>query len=155
VDAALPVRPPSALETVLNRLFGRLVALGVVGDPFWLLEVRGRKTGRLHSTPVDVLEHAGRRYLVAPRGHTQWARNARASGSVTLRRGRLVRRCALRELGDAEKPEVLKAYLDEFRSRVQRFFAVPAGSPAEAFAPLAARHPAFEITEMVPGDRSE
>ena len=53
-----------------------------------VLEVRGRKTGALYSTPVDLLEERGTRYLVAPRGYTQWVRNAEISGEVTLRRGR-------------------------------------------------------------------
>lgn len=146
VDATRPVTPPNAIETLLNRLFGAAVGLGLLGDPFFVLEVRGRKTGRIHATPVDLLVVGARRYLVAPRGHTQWSRNARASGEVTLRRGRLVRRYAARELDDAEKPEILKAYLDAFASRVQRFFSVRAGSPAEAFAAIAARHPVFELS---------
>lgn len=39
----------------------------------------------------------------------------------------------------------LAAYLDRFRSEVQRFFPMPAGTPAAAFVPHAARYPAFEI----------
>jgi deazaflavin-dependent oxidoreductase (nitroreductase family) len=143
---ALPVRPPNAFEAAFNRLFGWLVGTGLLGDPFYLLEVRGRKTGRVYSTPVDLLSHRGKSFLVAPRGHTQWSRNARAGGVVTLRRGRRADHYAVREVGDQEKPEILKAYLDAFKSRVQRFFPVPAGSAAEAFVPLAPGYPAFELT---------
>jgi deazaflavin-dependent oxidoreductase (nitroreductase family) len=143
---SLPVNPPTRIEAVLNRLFGWLVGHGLMPGPFYLLEVRGRKSGRLHSTPVDLLLHGGRRYLVAPRGHTQWARNARVSGTVTLRRGRVADRYTVRELADSEKPNILKAYLDAFKIRVQRFFPLAAGSPVEAFRPLAERYPAFELT---------
>ena len=40
---------------------------------------------------------------------------------------------------------MMLAYLDQFHREVQRFFSVPAGSPVEAFAPLAHRYPAFEF----------
>jgi hypothetical protein len=48
-------------------------------------------------------------------------------------------------LSHAEKPPILKAYLDRFRREVQRYFPVPAGSPIERFGPLAPRYPAYEL----------
>jgi hypothetical protein len=110
-----------------------------------VLEVRGRTSGTLHALPVDLLLDNGRPYLVAPRGYTQWVRNAEVAGEVTLRRGRQVRHFRLRALSDAEKPPILKAYLERFRREVQRYFPLPAGSPVEAFVPLAPRYPAFEL----------
>jgi deazaflavin-dependent oxidoreductase (nitroreductase family) len=110
-----------------------------------VLEVYGRKTGKLYTLPVDLLQRDGKLYLVAPRGYTQWVRNAEAAGEVTLRRGRQSDRYRLRPLADSEKPAIVKAYLDDFRREVQRFFPVAAGSPAEAFTPLTARYPAFEL----------
>ena len=114
-----------------------------------VLEVRGRKSGKLYSLPVDLLSQEGRLYLVAPRGYTQWVRNAEVSGEVTLRRGGQAEQYRLRALADAEKPAILKAYLEQFRREVQGFFPVPAGSPVEAFAPLAPRYPAFELLARV------
>jgi len=110
-----------------------------------LLEVRGRKTGKLYALPVDLLTEDGRLFLVAPRGYTQWVRNAEVGGQVTLRRGKSVERYRLRALTDTEKPPILKAYLDRFRREVQRYFPIPAGSPAESFIPLASRYPAYEL----------
>jgi len=136
---------PSPFERVFNRVFGMLVGLGIALPHNYLLQVRGRKSGRLYSTPVDVLERGGRRFLVAGRGETQWVRNARASGQVTLRKGLRGEACRLRALADGEKPEVLKAYLDRFKMTVQRYFPIPAGSPAESFAPVAAAYPVFEL----------
>jgi deazaflavin-dependent oxidoreductase (nitroreductase family) len=136
---------PTALERVLNRAIGALARLGVGPSHIWLLEVRGRRSGRIRVTPVDLLSERERLYLVAPRGYTEWVRNAEASGEVVLRRGGRRTSYRLRALSEAEKPPVLKAYLDRFRREVQRYFPIPAGSPAEAFAPLASRYPVFEL----------
>src|SRR2546429_4328137 len=115
---------PSGLERVFNRIYGLLVGLGLGFSYNYLLEVRGRKSGRTYSTPIDLLELNGKRYLVAPRGRTQWVRNAEAAGEVMLKKGRTRQRFRLRALADSEKPEVLKAYLDTFRREVQQYFPV-------------------------------
>jgi hypothetical protein len=67
-----PFERPRATERLFNKLFGFLVGLGLGLPHNFLLEVRGRKTGRLYATPVDVLVLDGRRYLMASRGYTQW-----------------------------------------------------------------------------------
>jgi deazaflavin-dependent oxidoreductase (nitroreductase family) len=138
-------QPPSAAERLLNRAFGFFVGLGFAPSYCYLLQVRGRKTGKIYSTPINFLEMNGKKYLVAPRGHTQWVRNAEAAGEITLKRASATKRFRLRPLSDAEKLEVLKAYLDRFRSAVQKYFSIPAGSPVEQFASIAANHPAFEL----------
>ena len=85
---------------------------------------------------------------MAPRGRTQWVRNAEAAGEVTLKKGKLRQKFGLRALSDQEKPEILKAYLDQFKREVQSYFPVPAGSPVEAFQELVQSYPAFEL---IPG----
>jgi deazaflavin-dependent oxidoreductase (nitroreductase family) len=110
-----------------------VVGLGL-GFPYnYLLQVRGRKSGKIYSSPIDLLEMDGKRFLVAPRGRTQWVRNAEAAGEVILKKGKLQQRFKLRALSAEEKPEILKAYLDRFRREVQTYFPLPAGSPVEAF----------------------
>lgn len=138
-------REPTSSEKFFNRAFGFLVRMGIGPSYVYLLEVRGRKTGKLYSTPVDLLELNGKRYLVAPRGRTQWVRNAEASGEVSLRRGSTSTKYRLRPVAEEEKCNVLKAYLDSFKSAVQRYFSVQAGSPPEAFASVSENHPAFEL----------
>jgi deazaflavin-dependent oxidoreductase (nitroreductase family) len=138
---------PTAMERAFNRFFGFLVGLGFGLKHNYLLQVRGRKSGRLFSTPIDLLEIDGKRFLVAPRGRTQWVRNAEAAGEITLRKGRSRQIYRLRPIADAGKPELLKAYLDSFKTTVQRYFPVPAGSAAEGFASIAANYPVFELTE--------
>lgn len=135
------------MERWFNRLFGFLVGLGFGLKHNYLLQVRGRRSGRIYSTPIDLLETGGKRFLVAPRGRTQWVRNAEAAGEVTLKKGRSRQNYGLRPVSDAEKPELLKAYLDSFKTTVQRYFPVPAGSAVERFASIAAGYPVFELTE--------
>lgn len=146
MSTTLPAfREPTPVEKLFNRAFGFVVGLGLGPYHIHLLQVRGRKSGKLYTTPVDLLEFDGKRYLVAPRGRTQWVRNAEAAGEITLKRGSHLDRFRLRALNDVEKLPILKAYLDRFRREVQRYFVVPAGSPTQAFAPIAANYPAFEL----------
>jgi deazaflavin-dependent oxidoreductase (nitroreductase family) len=139
-------RAPTSAERILNTVFAWLVGLGLGLGHNYLLQVSGRRTGRIYRTPVNVLTLDGRRWLVAPRGRTQWVRNVEVSGTAVLRRGRRFERVRLRAVADADKPPILSAYLDRFRTTVQRYFPVTAGSPAQAFATLAPRYPVFEIT---------
>jgi len=136
---------PTTVDRTINKLFGILVGLGLGLPHNYLLEVRGRKSGRIHSTPVDVLDRDGKRYLVAPRGYTQWVRNAIANGTVSLKKGRRSEEFGTRLLADEEKPEILKSYLDRYKLTVQRYFPVPSGSPSEAFRPLGRDYPVFEL----------
>jgi deazaflavin-dependent oxidoreductase (nitroreductase family) len=140
-------REPTSLEKLLNRTFGFIVALGLGPAHIHLLEVRGRKSGKIYKTPVDLLQLNGTQYLVAPRGRTQWVRNAEAAGEISLRRGSARHTFRLRPIPDAEKLPILKAYLDNFRREVQRYFSVAAGSPLEDFASVAPNYPAFELVK--------
>jgi deazaflavin-dependent oxidoreductase (nitroreductase family) len=146
MNSTLPeFRAPTALERAFNRVFGLLVGLGIGFSHNYLLEVRGRKSGKIHSTPINLLEFGGKRFLVAPRGRTQWVRNAEAAGVVALKKGKIKLQFQLRAIPDVDKPEILKAYLDNFKREVQRYFPVAADSPVQAFTPLLQNYPAFEL----------
>jgi len=140
-----PFLKPTPIEAGLNKLFGSLVRIGLASKHSFLLEVRGRKTGRIYSTPVNVVDLDRRQYLVAPRGYTQWVRNARAVGRVTLKRGFIRRSFNVRTVSDDRKPEILKAYLDQFKRAVQRYFPIPVGSESSEFIRIADRYPVFEL----------
>jgi len=144
-----PQRPafqkPSAIERVFNRCFGFLVGMGLGMKHHYLLQVRGRKSGKLYANPIDLLEMNGRRFLVAPRGRTQWVRNAESADVVTLKRGSWQQSFSLRSIPDRDKPELLKAYLEAFKTEVQRYFPVRAGSDVQAFAEIAVSYPVFEL----------
>lgn len=135
------------VDRQLNRLMRALVTLGLGPGYTWRLEVKGRKSGRWYSTPVNLMHREGKPYLVAPRGWTQWVRNAVASGRVRLVRGRSIRDYAVRLLPEKERAPVLKDYLERYRREVQRYFEVRAGSPVEAFEPIAGGFPVFELVE--------
>jgi hypothetical protein len=129
-------------------LLAFLVRTGAFRGHFYVLEVRGRKTGQTISLPVDPLDLGGKRYLVCARGESNWVRNARTAGEVVPARARCRRRYAVRELPLSMRPPVLKAYLDRFASEVQRFFPVPKGSAVESFNDLAPRYPVFELQPL-------
>ena len=136
---------PAAVDRIFGHTLAFLVWIGLIRAHFYVLEVRGRKTGKTISLPVDPLDLDGRRYLVCARGNSNWVRNARAAGEILLVRGRYRRRFAVRELPPELRAPVLKAYLDSYASEVQRFFPVPKGSPVEAFDPLAPRYPVIAL----------
>jgi len=137
---------PTLLDRIINRAFGFLVKLGLGLSHNFLLEVRGRKSGSVYSTPVNVLEYKEKKYLVAPRGDTQWVRNVVVSLKGTLVKGAKREDVRLRPIADEAKAEILKAYLDRYKLTVQRYFPIPAGSPLKEFEPLVGRYPVFEIT---------
>ena len=137
-------QPPSIAEKAFNRIFGYMAGLGLAPSFIYLLEVKGRKSGKTHSTAVNLVELNGKKFLVAPRGRTQWVKNAEASGEVTLKRG-VRRKFRLRSLAESEKPEILQLYLSSYKGAVQRFFPVRPDATLEAFAAIAAGYPVFEL----------
>lgn len=126
-----------------NALVRPLIRLGVSGQMHLLL-VPGRRTGRVYSTPVKVIECDGSRWLVAPYGERNWVKNARAAGRVELRRGRSAERVDVVAASPEEAAPVLREYLRSTRV-TQRFFDVRPDSPLEDFVTEAAGHPVFRI----------
>jgi F420H(2)-dependent quinone reductase len=139
---------PSRVERIFNRIYGFLVGIGIGFSYNYLLQVKGRKSGNCTRPPVDLPEMENKRFLVAPRGRTQWVRNAEVAGEILLKKGRQRRRFKMRPLEGPEKLRVLSAYLDRFRHEVQGYFPVPADSPAEAFEQIAENYPAFELIAL-------
>jgi deazaflavin-dependent oxidoreductase (nitroreductase family) len=133
-----------------THVFNRIVALvtragiGVYGSR--VLEVSGRQSGQPRRTPVNLLRFEGDQYLVAPRGHTQWVKNLRASGSGRLLLGRRAERFTATEVADADKPPVLRAYLKRWKWEVGQFFdgVGPESSDADLLA-IAPDHPVFRV----------
>jgi deazaflavin-dependent oxidoreductase (nitroreductase family) len=140
--------PPGLIARVVNRFYGSLTRLGLSMPYSFLLSVPGRRTGETRSLPVNLLQLNGKLFVVATRGHTEWARNARASPKIFLTRGRLRLGFFLRELPDNDKAAVLQSYLTRFNWMAWRFFPVRAGSPLATFEPIAARYPVFELIRI-------
>jgi deazaflavin-dependent oxidoreductase (nitroreductase family) len=139
---------PHFVARIVNRLYGWITTIGFGLPNSYLLQISGRKTGKVRSVPVNVLSYNGKLFLVATRGHTQWSRNALANRNITLKRGRLRTQFRLRVVLDAEKPKILKAYVNRFHRMAGRFFPISASAPSSAFAPIAARYPVFELIRI-------
>lgn len=137
----------------MRRLTNPLLVLAMrLGISVWgsrVLEVRGRRSGEVRRTPVNLLGFEGREYLVAARGETNWVRNVRADdGRLTLILGRRRDERRVTELSDEEKPPVLRAYLRRWKAEVGMFFeGVSADSSDEELNRIAPRHPVFRLDE--------
>ncbi|GAB2840609.1 nitroreductase family deazaflavin-dependent oxidoreductase [Actinoallomurus bryophytorum] len=136
-------------STFFWRLRDRIITFMLtreMGPPgLYLLTVPGRRTGILRTTPVAPLEDDDGRWLVAPYGPDGWARNARAAGRVTLRRGSTTESLVVTELPAVEAAPILKRYLAEHPRTVGAYFDVDKDASLEEFAAEAARHPVFRL----------
>ena len=141
------LQPGWFTKHVFNRSIAGLTRLGISVWGSRVLEVPGRTTGVIRSTPVNLLTVDGHQYLVAPRGETQWVRNVRSAGSSRLRVGRRVTEAEMVELPDAYKPAILRPYLQRWRWEVGQFFegVGPDASDAELLA-VAPGYPVFAVT---------
>lgn len=147
---AMDAKPRYLAPKRADELFGTVVArlartgLSVAGSR--VLAVRGRTSGEWRTVPVNPMTVDGERYLVAPRGHTQWVRNMRAAGGGELRRGRRAEAFTAVELPDADKPPVLREYLRKWAWEVGRFFeGIDATSSDEELLAVAPGFPVFRI----------
>ena len=129
-----------------NGLVASLTRAGVSIKGSRVLSVRGRKTGEWRSTPVNPLSYEGKRYLVSPRGQTQWVRNMRVAGGGELRVGRRVETFTAQELPDEQKPALLREYLRRWKFEVGMFFdGVGPDAPDAKLLEIAPGYPVFQI----------
>jgi deazaflavin-dependent oxidoreductase (nitroreductase family) len=132
---------------MLNSVVSWMTSRGLSIWGSRVLAVRGRRSGEWRTVPVNLLAHEGAKYLVAPRGHTQWVRNLRAAGGTgELRLGKRVETFTADELADADKPEVLRAYLRRWKFEVGVFFdGVDASASDETLLAIAPGYPVFRL----------
>lgn len=140
-------RPGWFTKNVFNRIVAGLTRLGVSVWGSRVLEVRGRTSGEPRRTPVNLLTLDGERYLVSPRGHSQWVRNMRVSGGGRLLLGPRSESFSAVELADdAEKAPVLRAYLQRWKAEVGVFFdGVGPDSSEQELREIAPKHPVFRL----------
>ena len=132
-----PYRKPGFFtRKVVQPLFA---ALGVTPT----LTVRGRSSGRPYRFPVLPLDFQGKRYVVAPRGNTQWARNLRASGEADLKLGGRARRVRAMEIPSPQNTPMVEAYVRQYGSKY-------GGYVRKEFAsmPDPAHHPVFLLEDL-------
>jgi deazaflavin-dependent oxidoreductase (nitroreductase family) len=116
--------------------------------PNVLITIPGRRTGRPRSTPITIIESAGRRGLISPFGETDWVRNLRAAGRATIRHGRRREDVTAVELRPTEAAAFIRDVLAPHARRsplgswiVRRIDRVDFDHPAEA----AVGRPVFEL----------
>jgi deazaflavin-dependent oxidoreductase (nitroreductase family) len=134
------------LRRLGNRLIAPLVRLGLAGRRTHVLTVRGRRSGRRYSTPVQLVLDGGRRWLVAPYGEREWVKNARAAGEVELSRARRTTRHRIEEADAEQAAPILREYL-RTTPIVKPYFDTPVDAPVEAFVTEAATHPVFRVLD--------
>jgi deazaflavin-dependent oxidoreductase (nitroreductase family) len=140
------VKPGWFTRHVFNRVIAGLTRVGVSVWGSRQLRVRGRTSGEWRATPVNLLNFDGERFLVAPRGETQWVRNLRVAGDGELRVGRRTEAFRATELADDDKVEVLRAYLKKWKAEVGIFFdGVSAKSSDDDIRRIAPNHPVFRV----------
>ena len=140
------IKPDWFTSNVFNPFVAGMTRLGLSVWGSRVLRVRGRKSGEWRSSPVNLLTFEGKRYLVAPRGHTQWVRNIRVSHEGERRLGSRVENIRVVELPDDQKVPLLRAYLKRWFFEVGAFFdGVKADSPESELRRIAPDHPVFEV----------
>jgi deazaflavin-dependent oxidoreductase (nitroreductase family) len=133
-----------------RKVFNPLIAFATRrGLSIWgsrVLRVRGRTSGEVRETPVNLMTYNGAQYLVAPRGVTQWVRNLRVAGEGELRVGKGIEHFRATELSDDQKPELLREYLRRWKMEVGVFFGgVDAKASEEELRRIAPDHPVFRL----------
>jgi len=141
------LRPPWFMLAIMNPVMRLLVGtFGLGGKGRAVLLTKGRRSGQWRRTPVNVLDLNGNRYLVAPRGETDWVRNVRSHPEAQLVHGRRREEIRLTEVPNEEKAPILRAYLQRWGGEVRGMFDVPGANASDAqFAAIAANHPVFQI----------
>jgi deazaflavin-dependent oxidoreductase (nitroreductase family) len=141
------VRPDWMTAHLFNPLVQWLTRRGISVYGSRVLAVRGRRSGQWRTTPVNLLELHGQRYLVAPRGETEWVKNVRVSGQAELRLGSRAEPIRVTEIANEDKVGILRQYLSKWAWETGQFFdGVTASAPDAAIQRIAPRHPIFRIT---------
>lgn len=146
-DSPRYLAPSWIVRRVLNGVIQTFARLGLDVNGTRQLAVRGRTSGEWRTVPVNPLTIDGARYLVAPRGTTEWVRNVRAAGTGEIRLGRTVEVFEATEVADDVKPAILREYLRRWHGSVAEFFdGVEPDSSDDQFVRLASGIPVFAIT---------
>jgi deazaflavin-dependent oxidoreductase (nitroreductase family) len=138
-------RRPTKLTQTLNRFVSWLASLGLTPSRIITLEVKGRRSGKVRSNPLNWVEYEGERYLVSPRGQSEWVRNLRAAGGEAVIRHGGRQKVRLEELPAEERAPILKAYLGENAMTTRQHFELDPKAELAEFEAIAARHPVFRI----------
>ena len=135
---------PSGFTKWMNGVMGWMGGAGIGPKKMVSLTIKGRKSGQSRTVAVNIVEYDGKRYLVAPRGNTEWSRNAiAAGGEAVIKRGKPEDVCLV-EVSVAERVPIIQKYVEE-TAIVRKEFGVEPDSPIEEYQKIAEKHPTFRI----------
>ena len=140
--------PPSAFVKAMNAFVGRLASWGLIPGGTALLQVKGRRSGQTRSTAVTWVDHDGQRYLVAPRGNTEWVRNVKAAGGQVVLKRRKSEQVRLQEVPVEQRAPIIQAYLKKTARVTKREFGIEPDAPGDEFQRIAPDHPVFRIVTL-------
>ena len=140
--------PPSAFVKAMNAFVGRLASWGLIPGGTALLQVKGRRSGQTRSTAVTWVDHDGQRYLVAPRGNTEWVRNVKAAGGQVVLKRRKSEQLRLQEVPVEQRAPIIEAYLKKTARVTKREFGIEPDAPSDEFQRIAPDHPVFRIVTL-------
>ncbi len=138
-------RRPTKVTQAFNRVVGWLASRGLTPSDTITLEVKGRRSGMIRSNVVTWVEQEEERYLVSPRGETEWVRNVRAADGEAVIRRRGGQKIRLEEVPAEERATIIKAYLAKTAKATRQHFGVDPKAEIAEFEAIAARHPVFRI----------
>lgn len=138
-------KKPGRVTILMGRAMMLATKIGFSPAGAWTLAVKGRSSGEERTAPVNPLDVDGVRYLVAPRGETQWVRNLRAAPEGELRLGKKRQSIRVQELADSEKPALIAAYLKRWGNVTRSQFGTTKDPSASELERLASRTPVFRI----------
>ena len=138
---------PTPITRLANGIFSVMTRRGRGANYRHILTVEGRKSKVARSTPVDVMEVDGLRWLVAPYGEVNWVKNARASGQVELSRGGASSRWKAEEVRGVEAVPAIRRYITSVPVTAA-YWEVEAGSSDEAVSAASEQHPVFRLAPL-------
>jgi deazaflavin-dependent oxidoreductase (nitroreductase family) len=135
----------------LSMLWATVFGLGL-GPRRWVsLEVKGRKSRRIVRFPLGMADLAGHWYLVSMLGeHCNWVLNVRAAGGRAVIRHRRAIDCHLVEVPPAERPEILRRYLQKVPGS-RPHIPISRRASITDFAAIAPRYPVFRVVPAKDG----
>lgn len=134
------------------RFWVAVFALGLLPRRWVTLEVPGRRTGRITSFPLGMADRNGQWYLVSMLGaNRNRVLNVRAVGGRAVLRRRGAVSCQLIEVPMAERPALIKRYLEQVPG-ARPHIPVDRSAPVADFGTIAAKYPVFRVVPLTGGE---
>lgn len=136
---------PNQLTKIINQGWAFLHSMGIFPRRFVTLEVLGRKSGKVISFPLAMIEQNGQRYLVSMLGkEANWVQNIKASGGKAQLRHGICEQVVLKEIESGRRAPILKAYL-RIAPGARPHIPVSKDAPISEFESVASEFPVFSV----------